>query len=147
MSKREEGDDGDPAGALAGKRRRQRLTLAPRPCVGCGRGARLTTVHCALFVGLQESGGVQVAADTLSEAGTWSDGGRSSIASLSTVKEFEQATNGSHFWVLADDDESEADSCVDGDLLDGACDGFRGEPRPMADAMQDCAPVAWGRRC
>jgi hypothetical protein len=65
-----------------------------------------------------------VATEASPEAGTWSDRGRSSIASSSTVKEFERATNGSRFWVLAEDDESEGESCVDGDLLDGACDGI-----------------------
>jgi hypothetical protein len=88
-----------------------------------------------------------VAAEASPKAGTWCDGGRSSIASSSTVREFERATNGSRFWVLAEDDESEADSCVDGDLLGGARDDIRGEPRPMADAMRDYTPVALGRRC
>jgi hypothetical protein len=142
MSEREEGADGDPASTPAGERRRWRLTLTPRPWAG-----QSTTVRCTLFAGLQESDSVQVVIEASPQAGTWSDGGRSSIASSSTVKEFERAANGSRFWVLAEDDESEAESCVDGDLLDGACDGIRGEPRPMADAMQVGVPVAVGRRC
>jgi hypothetical protein len=94
----------------------RRLTLAPRPWVGCGRGARSATVSYTLFAGPQESGGVQVAAEASPEAGTWSVSGRSSIASSSSVREFERATNGSRFWVLAEDGESETDSSVDGDV-------------------------------
>jgi hypothetical protein len=66
-------------------------------------------------------------------AGTWSDGGCSSVASLSTTREeFEWVTNGSRLWVLAEDDGLEAESCLDGESLSGASGCVLCAPRPMA---------------
>jgi hypothetical protein len=144
MSEREEGGDGDPTGEPAGEGRRRRLTLAPRPRVGCDRDSRAAKVCCA-FAGTQESGGGLVAEETSPETGTCSDGGRSSVASSSSMKEgFERLTNGSRFWVLTEDSDSNSESCVDGAVLNGAHSDILAVPNPLADAERRGPPAALG---
>jgi hypothetical protein len=118
MSKRGESGGGVPAGAPAGEWRRRRLTLAPRPWVGRDQGSQPAKVSSFIFAGLEGNGDGPVAGEAAIGLGTWSNGGCSSVASSSTVREeFERVTNGSRFWVLADDG-SETESCLEGELLD-----------------------------
>jgi hypothetical protein len=105
----------------------------------------MVKVSCAFFAGTQECGGGLVVEVASPEAWTCGDGGCSSVASLSSVKEgFKRLTNGSRFWVLSEDGDSDSKSCVDEAGLSGARDVPIAVPNPQADAENWGPPAALG---